>query len=133
MTIPVIDVYGKNARPALDVTIQAVTDLQANVTAANSAATVVMTAPAKTGQVNIISQIFWSYSANPTGGRLTIQDNTGTVFDQDIAIGTAGKFYDNVPFYPPREFLAGSAVTVTLAAGGVGVTGKLHVSGWTQL
>ncbi len=88
--------------------------------AANTAA--VVTIAAATNKYHHISQVVYSYDADPTGGSLTITDGTYTVV-VDITTTGPGSLYF------PREFASslGSAITVTLAAGGAGVTGKLNV------
>lgn len=66
-----------------------------------------------------------SYSAAPTGGRLTITDNAVTVFDLDIT--TAGPF--TIPLPDGIQNLAvNTALVFTLAAGGAAVVGKINLS-----
>lgn len=95
--------------------------------AANGAATVTYAATASLSSV--ISGIAFSYSGAPTGGRLTISDGANIVFDVDITSAGAGFF----PFAAPVKGSINTALTVTLAAGGAGVIGKVSVfSRWTE-
>jgi hypothetical protein len=64
--------------------------------------------------------VYWSYSAAPTGGGLTIT-NDGDTFDVDITAAGPGF----LPFYAPLG--KSSAMVVTLKAGGPGVVGKINV------
>lgn len=70
----------------------------------------------------VVHQVQWSYSAAPTGGRLQISSG-GDLFDINIANGGPG----SIAFDPPRRCAAASVVTVALAAGGAGITGKINV------
>lgn len=98
-----------------------------NTSAANAAATV--TFPAAAGLSNVISGIAFSYNGNPTGGRVTISDGANIVFDIDVTSSGAGFF----PFAAPVKGSVNTALTVTLAAGGAGVIGKVSVfSRWTE-
>lgn len=93
------------------------------VQATNAAAAV--TLPAAAGVANVIDEVIWSYSGNPTGGALTITDDGATVFSVDIT--SAGPGF--VPF--PNGLRGGllTSLVVTLAAAGSGVVGKLNVMG----
>jgi hypothetical protein len=73
-----------------------------------------------------IHKIVWSYSTDPTGGRLTISDGGTTEFDIDITKGGPGSL--NFTFCGAKE----STLVVTLAAGGGGITGKLYVEYTTE-
>lgn len=93
-----------------------------HVPAANTAA--VVTLPAVAGRINVVKYLAWSYSGAPTGGRLSITDGGVTVFDVDITAGGHG----SIPLGPGFQSGArNAAVVATLAAGGVGLTGKLSV------
>lgn len=87
--------------------------------AANTAA--VITYAAATGTEHVIWGVAWSYDGAPTGGNLLIQDGTDTVFSMDITAGGPG--------YVPvrRRGSTNTALVVTLAAGGAGVSGKVNV------
>lgn len=97
--------------------------------AANTAA-VVTYAAAGSRMHHVLSGIAWSYSGTPTGGNLKIEDGSGTtIFSMDITAAGAGY----VPFTPPKRGSANTALIVTLAAGGAGITGKVSVLGhWTE-
>lgn len=89
--------------------------------AANTAAAV--TYPADEGRSHVITGIAWSYDALPTGGSLTVKDGTDTVF----VIGITSKGPGAIEFPEPKKGGRNKSMTVTLAAGGEGVTGKLSV------
>lgn len=97
---------------------------EVNVPAANTAAVLTFTAAGE-NMANVLSGLAYSYSAAPTGGRLTIADGSETVLDLDIT--AAGE--NTIEFKPPRKGRANRAMTVTLAAGGAGITGKLNTLG----
>ena len=89
--------------------------------AANTAA--IVTISANVVRLVGIHKIQWSYSADPTGCRLTISDATlGTIKDFDITKSGPG----SISFTATRGSVD-SIMTITLAAGGVGITGKLMV------
>ena len=97
--------------------------------AANTAAVVTYTA-AGAGVSHALSGIAWSYSADPTGGNLKVEDGAGNVvFSLDITKGGPGF----IPFPQPKKGSANTALVLTLAAGGSGISGKLSVLGhWTE-
>ena len=85
--------------------------------------------PAAPTVYHVLSGIAWSYNAAPTGGNITIVMNGSTVFNLDVTVSGPGFF----PFPKPKRFGVGDAVTVTLAAAGGAVTGKVSVLGhWTE-
>lgn len=88
-------------------------------TAANTA--VVVTVPAHPQQYNYLHSLQWSYDGAPTGGKLTVQDGAaGTViWEQAITAGGPGGQDPDV------VGSLNTALVVTLAAGGAGVTGRL--------
>jgi len=76
---------------------------------------------------HVVSGITWSYSGTPTGGNLKVEDGAGNiVFTMDITAGGAG-------FLPwSGRGSPNTAMIVTLAAGGSGVSGKVSVmQHWT--
>jgi hypothetical protein len=78
---------------------------------------------------HVISGIAWSYSATPTGGNLQVIDGTTTILSLDVTAAGPGF----LQFNPPLKNTAGAALTVTLAAGGGVVAGKVAVLGhWTE-
>lgn len=87
--------------------------------AANTAAVVTLISLDRNRR--IIHSVQWSYSDNPTGGRLTITDDGVTIFDVDITVGGPGGF--TITKVGGR----GKTMVVTLAAGGAGIVGKLNV------
>ena len=72
----------------------------------------------------IAGAIVWSYSAAPTGGRLTV---AGGGFGIDIDIIAGGPGF--VPFNIPQHATDDNPVVITLAAGGGVVVGKLNLLG----
>ncbi len=93
--------------------------------AANTAAVTVIAAAAR--RIHCVHHLQWSYNGTPTGGKLTIDIGGTTEFEVDIVTGGPGGFGIE---------LAGAAnqtVTITLAAGGAGVVGKLNVQYTTEL
>ncbi len=92
--------------------------------AANVAA--VLTYAADANGKHTLGAIFFSYSAAPTGGRLTVTDGGATVFD--LAITGAGP--DAIYFDPPLSGTQNAALVITLAAGGGTVAGKLNARHW---
>lgn len=100
----------------------------ANATAAANTA-VVATFAAVAGMRHTLTGCTVSYSAAPTGGRLTVADGGATVYDVDIIAGGPTA----VPL--PANGIAGApgnAMTVTLAAAGAAVVGKLNTSRISQ-
>lgn len=95
----------------------------------SAATAAVVTYAAVSGQYHVIRGIAFSYSATPTGGRLTVEDVSGTViYDQDVT--AAGPV--NVVFpLPLRSAAVNTALIVTLASGAGAVVGKLTVLGHT--
>src|SRR4051794_18599647 len=86
--------------------------------ASNTAA--VVTYAAVSDRQHAITGIAWSYDGAPTGGNLKIEDGSGTtVFSIDITAGGPGVLY----FDPAKHGAKNTALIVTLAAGGSGVTG----------
>jgi hypothetical protein len=67
--------------------------------------------------------ILWSYSADPSGGRITTQGLwSGDDLDLDVVVGGPGEFS-----FPPVVAEEAQNFSVTIAAGGSGITGKLAV------
>lgn len=95
-------------------------------TATNAAATVTYSA-AGAGISHAIDGIAFSLSANPASAvSLTVTDGSNTIYSTDILAGGAG-------FIPLRgRGSANTALTITLAAGGSGVVGKVAIlNKWT--
>lgn len=97
---------------------------QTDLPAAATAAVVTIAAPGA-GFRTVIRHIEWSYSAAPTGGRLTITSGATTINDFDIIAGGPGALVVDIP-----ANLANEAMVVTLASGGGVVVGKLNVSSY---
>ena len=94
-----------------------------SIPAVNQNAVVVL--PAVLGMFHVITQIAYSYSAVPIGGRLTVVDDVTTRFDQDIALSGRDVFDISIASVAPN-----TAMTVTLFAGGLTVQGKLVVQSY---
>ena len=90
--------------------------------AAGAVTTITLGAPSA-GKRRCLSGVVWSYSAAPTGGRLTIASTGQPTFDVDTpAIGLN-------QLDPSQTFrgMPDQTVVVTLAAPGGAVIGKLNV------
>ena len=101
-----------------------------NAPAVNTAA--VVTYAASASLKHVITGVAWSYAGGtPTGGNLKIEDVSGTtVFSIDITDQGAGFF--TFP-RPNVSAVVNTAMIITLAAGGAGVTGKISViNHWTE-
>jgi hypothetical protein len=99
-----------------------------HIPSSNTAA-VVTYAAAGSGVSHVLGGISWSYNATPTGGNIKIEDGATTVLSLDIT--SAGPGY--IPFARAKKGTANTALVVTLAAGGSGVSGKLSIlSHWTE-
>lgn len=86
----------------------------------NAAATITLAAVAD--YRHVLVWLCWSYSADPTGGRVTVASGGSTLFDFDVIKGGPGAM-----IMPEIPFGLAAAVTITIAAGGSGITGKLNV------
>lgn len=102
-----------------------------DVATPGSNAAAVVTYAAVADSYHVVSGLAWSYSNTPTGGNLKIEDGSGTtVFSVDITTGGAGF----LPFSPYKRGTTNTAMIVTLAAGGSGITGKLSVvNHWSEV
>lgn len=94
----------------------------ANISAPASNTAAVVTLAAKTVGRDY-SGIFWSYSAAPTNGQLTVENGGDTVIKLYITASGPGF----LPFNGTIEGDDNEAVTVTLSAGGSGVSGSVMV------
>lgn len=90
-------------------------------TATGTNALVTIVLAADPGLNHRIASLSWSYSADPTGGAISIFDGGNLVYQLDVTTSGPG-------FVPVNlKFSAGAAVTVSLAAGGSAIVGKLNV------
>jgi hypothetical protein len=96
----------------------------------NTAAVVTYSA-AGASYKHVITGIAWSYSGDPTAGNLKIENGSGTViFSIDITTKGPGVIYFSIP----KKGSTNTAMIITLAAGGSGVTGKVSVlSHWVEV
>jgi len=109
---------------------KAVSTSDVHVPSSNTAAVLTFSA-AGGGISHALSGVAWSYSGgDPTGGNLKIEDGSGNVvFSVDITSQGPGFF----PFPRPKKGTANTAMIITLAAGGSGVTGKVNaLNHWTE-
>ena len=90
--------------------------------AANTAA--VITIAASSEQYWALDWAMWSYSEEPTAGRLTVAIGGTTYLDIDITSAGPGPLRFDPPVYNPA-FTKGEAMVITLAAGGGTCVGKL--------
>lgn len=89
---------------------------------AGAAATITLAAGGA-AQVRCLQGVVWSYSAAPTGGRLTIASSGQATLDVDTpAVGLN-------QLDPTQTFrgMPGQTVVVTLAGGGASVVAKLNI------
>lgn len=93
--------------------------------AANALASV--TFAAVPGERHHAFHVHWSYSAAPTGGKLTVKDGATVIDEVDIIAGGPGSLS-----LPPAVGTANTAMTVELAAGGASITGKLVAAVYTE-
>jgi hypothetical protein len=92
--------------------------------ASGTNANAVVTLAARTdGQGWAIDGFAWSYSGDPTGGRVTLAAGAVTFLDLDVTAKGPGVVSFNRPLRTP----ANTALTATLSAGGSGVVGKLNL------
>ncbi len=88
--------------------------------AANTAVTLTFPAPG-VGYAYVLPALFWSYSGVMPAGSISVTDGTNTYFQQDVTDTGAGTV-DQLNIQLPANF----ALTVTLAAGGASVIGKVN-------
>jgi hypothetical protein len=105
---------------ALRETVRSAVHVPAAATAA------VITIAAVANRKHWIHNIQWSYSADPTGGRITITSGGVTKFDVDVTTGGPGGF--------GLEIVGGvnEEIVITLASGGGTVVGKLNAQYSTE-
>jgi len=135
MTIPALIIGGSGTKKSTRMAIAGCTDMKTVGATQNQTCVLTMATAASVGQggatgygANAISEILWSYSAAPTGGRLTL-DN-GTIVFLDLDITTAG--YGEIRFDPPICGPSpGDPVNITLYPAS-GATGKLNAHGWVE-
>lgn len=95
----------------------------ADTSVGGAGAAAAITYAAAPGLAHVVDAIVWSYSAAPTGGSLTIADGATPILQADITAAGPG----SLTFPVPLMGTAGNALTVTLAAPGGAVVGKLNV------
>jgi len=91
---------------------------------ANTAAVTTIAVDAE--QFWVLDYVRWSYDGVPTGGKVTVAIDGTTVDEFDITASGPGILH----YYPglyAEDQDKNETLVVTLAAGGVGVTGKLMI------
>jgi hypothetical protein len=79
------------------------------------------TIPGAENSIRTLMALSWSYSAAPTGGKLTVESPANTAIREwDITAGGPGFFPGNI------DGVVGEAIVVKLAAGGSGVVGVVN-------
>lgn len=86
-------------------------------------ASVAITIAADAVRRRVIDAVHFSYSAAPTGGRLTIASGAQATYDVDITAAGPGQ----VTFPGGFKGLAATSLVVTLAGGGGAIVGKLNI------
>lgn len=122
LSIPVAPISQSMVGPTVTVanTVAAYTPFAATGNNANAVISVAGIA----GKSVRLATLRCSYSAAPTGGRVTISDGTTTM---DFDIPGAGPF-DLGEEVGETVWAVGATLTITLFAGGVGITGKINAS-----
>jgi len=121
------DVGGANPVPVMPAGVAAAA-AHSNEPAANTAAVVTLVAGGA-GVSNVLGLVVWSYDLLTVAGTLTIEDGGGTTVLK-IDIPESGPGF--LPFNPGLMGTANTAMIITLAAGGAGVSGIINVHAWTQ-
>ena len=85
-----------------------------------SNADAVITIAAELMRRHIIHKLIWSYSSDPTGGKIVATDGGVSKCDFDITSKGAGSINLNL------TGSVNSAIVITLTAGGAGITGKIY-------
>ena len=88
--------------------------------AAATAAT--LTKAADASEFWVVDWITWSYSAAPTGGKLTVALGGVSYLEVDITAGGPGQLQFDHPLYTGTK---NEALLITLASGGGAVVGKV--------
>lgn len=123
--VPILVVGEDGAYTPLRGTQSTVDTNEVHAPAANTAA--VLTYAAETGVAHAVKDLCFSYAGSGalSGGNLKIEDGSDTVFSIDIST----KEWGCLPI--TRRGTAGRAMTITLAAGGADVSGKVNASHYT--
>lgn len=95
---------------------------QTATSGANAAATA--TISAISGGIIEGGVCIYSYSGAPTNGKVTIKDGSTTIAEFDVTAAGPGSVL-------LEDFITsvGAALSATIAAGGVGIVGKVSLSG----
>lgn len=101
----------------------------ADVHAPSSNTAAVVTYAAVPDYAHHVYEVAWSYTGGTvSGGNLKIEDGGFTIFSMDIDARGQGQ----VAFARPKQGTPNLAMTITLAAGGSGVSGKVSCGHDTQ-
>lgn len=92
--------------------------------------TATVTFAAVTGKRHIITGVAWSYDATPTGGSIVVADNLlGTLLSLTITASGPGFIIFPLPVASDLD----AQITITLAAGGASVSGRVWaLNHWTE-
>jgi hypothetical protein len=102
---------------------QAIQRTTSDVHAPSSNTAAVLNYAAVSDRRHVLDGLQWSYSGTPTAGNLKVEDGAGTtVFSLDVTAAGPGF----IPFEPALAGRTNTALIVTLAAGGAGVSGKVN-------
>lgn len=97
--------------------------IAADVAAPASNTAAVVTYAASAAKKHYLHAIRWSYDGAPTGGNLKVADVAGNnVLNLDITAAGPGELLFHAPIVSAA---VNTAMIVTLAAGGAGISGKL--------
>lgn len=95
-----------------------------SATSASNAA-VSLTYGAQQNTRHIINGLAWSYSGGSASGSVQVLDQGVVIFNMDITAAGNG----SITFPDPLAGSPGRVLTITLAAGGSSVTGKINALG----
>lgn len=111
--------------------IPAAPSVAGDIAAGSAGAISTLTYAAVPGRKHVISAVYWSYDAAPTGGAISIEDVAGTTVFGPFAISGAGPGW--LPIYPAIvSQVVNTAMLVKLAAPGGAVQGRVQARHFLQ-
>lgn len=99
-----------------------------NAPSAHTAA--VVTFDADTTRKNVITSLIFGYSGGTPVGSIKVEDGSGTTVFGPIPVAGQGTW--QIKFDPPLAGSTNTALIVTLADGGSGVTGAVYANGYRE-